>query len=77
MILYLIYAEYEIGKLCQYCTTAHIAHLISTFGFFRLASLYGTSEWVVGGSNTADATSRERRSRRGGYVAPKAASEEE
>ncbi len=77
MIFYLIYAEYDIGKLCQYCTTAHVAHVISVFGFFKLASMYDTSEWAVGTGSATEKSTRERRSRRVGYVAPKSASEEE
>ena len=77
MIFYLIYAEYDIGKLCQYCTTAHVAHVISVFGFFKLASMQNSSEWAVGTAGAVETSSRERRSRRGGYVAPKTVSEEE
>ena len=76
MIFYLIYAEYEIGKLCQYCTTAHISHAVSTFGFFRLTKMYGGSEWRDSSVITIETESKERR-KRGGYVAPKVASEEE
>lgn len=76
MIFYLIYAEYEIGKLCQYCTTAHVSHVISTFGFFRLSSMYGGSDWAGSTPNVTDSGGKERR-KRGGYVAPKVASEEE
>ncbi len=72
IILYLMYAEYEIGKICQFCTTAHIAHVVATIGFFRLSSLYGSSEWAVANSGISgmDSSKRERR-KRGGYVAPK------
>lgn len=76
MIFYLIYAEYEIGKLCQYCTTAHISHLISTFGFFRLTKMYGESDWGNNSPIEAVHNSKERR-KRSGYVAPKKYSEEE
>ncbi len=79
MIFYLIYAEYEIGKLCQYCTTAHVSHVITTFGFFRLGSMYGTSDWGIGSVSTSssEVDNSERKSRRGGYVAPVSSSEEE
>tara|TARA_B100000700_G_C15055410_1_gene862549 strand:+ start:3825 stop:4532 length:708 start_codon:yes stop_codon:yes gene_type:complete len=78
IILYLMYAEYKIGKICQFCTTAHIAHVAATFGFITLSKMYGTSDWAVGNSSvgTIDPSARERR-KRGGYVAPKQASEEE
>jgi uncharacterized membrane protein len=77
MIFYLIYAEYDIGKLCQYCTTAHVSHVITTFGFFRLSSMYGTKDWGVGTSGLSDSDTKDRKSKRGGYVAPVTASEEE
>ena len=78
MIFYLIYAEYEIGKLCQYCTTAHVSHVIAVFGFFRLSSMYESSDWGgVSTSSTAEESSAKERRKRGGYVAPKIASEEE
>ena len=78
IILYLMYAEYEIGKICQFCTTAHIAHIAATIGFFRLSKMFGSSDWDVasGGAKIVDPIARERR-KRGGYVAPKQASEEE
>jgi len=77
VILYLMYAEYDIGKICQFCTTAHVAHVAATVGFFRLSKLYGTSDWATGGSeSTVTQTSKERR-KRGGYVAPTQISEEE
>ncbi len=78
MIFYLIYAEYEIGKLCQYCTTAHISHVVTTFGFFRLGSMYGTSDWGIGAvGGTSEDGVKDRKSRRSGYVAPTSSSEEE
>ena len=77
IILYLMYAEYEIGKICQFCTTAHIAHIAATIGFFRLSNMFGSREWDVSGdTKVVDEAARERR-KRGGYVAPKQASEEE
>ena len=77
MIFYLIYAEIEIGKLCQYCTTAHVAHIVSVFGFFRLTKMHGTSAWGAGMMSDLSEVRRERRAKRGGYVAPKQAREEE
>ena len=76
MILYLIYAEYDIGKLCQYCTTAHVSHIITTIGFFRLGSMYGTNAWGIGTLSEDEKSSRERK-KRTGYIAPKIVSEEE
>ena len=77
IILYLMYAEYEIGKICQFCTTAHIAHIAATIGFFRLSNMFGSREWDVSGdTKVVDEAARERR-KRGGYVAPKQASEVE
>ena len=76
MILYLIYAEYDIGKLCQYCTTAHVSHIITTIGFFRLGSIYGTNAWGIGTLSEDEKSARERK-KRTGYIAPKIISEEE
>ena len=78
MIFYLIYAEYEIGKLCQYCTTAHVAHVVAVFGFFSLTRMYEGSSYSeqLTESTSAKSEAKERR-KRGGYVAPKNASEEE
>ena len=71
VILYLMYAEYEIGKICQFCTTAHIAHVGATIGFFKLSKMYGTNEWAsVSAAQSVDVVAKERR-KRGGYVAPK------
>ncbi|MDP6869362.1 MAG: vitamin K epoxide reductase family protein [Candidatus Poseidoniaceae archaeon] len=69
IVMYLIYAEIEIGKLCQYCSTAHVSHLIATYGFFSLSKMHGTSEWGVGMMDDARAARKERRKTRG-YIAP-------
>ena len=77
VVLYLMYAEYQIGNICQFCTVAHISHVAVTIGFFRLAKMYGTSDWeVIGSSKPTNLAAKERR-KRGGYVAPKQSSEEE
>lgn len=77
VILYLMYAEFKIGKICQFCTLAHIAHVGATIGFFRLANMYGTSDWAsIGSFKSVDVVAKERR-KRGGYVAPTQSSEEE
>ena len=42
----LVSYELKEGKLCLYCTTAHIANLAALVGFFRLKRLYeNNSEW--------------------------------
>ncbi len=77
IIFYLMYAEYEIGKICQFCTTAHVAHIAGAIGLVRLSSMYGTSEWLGTNSSTGTESATRERRKRGGYVAPKVASEEE
>jgi len=77
VILYLMYAEFKIGKICQFCTLAHIAHIGATIGFFRLANMYGTSDWAkVSSLKSVDVVAKQRR-QRGGYVAPTQINEEE
>ena len=77
VILYLMYAEFKIGKICQFCTLAHIAHVGATIGFFRLANMYGTSDWAsISSFKSVDVVAKERR-KRGGYVAPTQSNEEE
>ena len=77
VIMYLIYAEFQIEKLCQYCTTAHVAHLITTFGFFKLGNMQKTSEWNSNINDEAINARKERRSRSRGYVAPTESDSEE
>ena len=46
-------------------TVAHISHVAVTIGFFRLAKMYGTSDWeVIGGSKPTNLAAKERRKRR-------------
>ena len=45
VILLLIYYEIKMGKICQYCTTAHVANIAAMFGFIELEKVYATDEW--------------------------------
>ncbi|MBT60828.1 MAG: hypothetical protein CMA63_04660 [Euryarchaeota archaeon] len=45
VILLLISYEYKIEKICQYCTTAHVANIAALVGFFRLMRMSETPEW--------------------------------
>ena len=70
VIFYLIYAEFSIGKLCQYCTTAHLAHVFGLVGTVLLLKAYDEDNWadesdVLEGDDKVD-----RRGRKQGYVAP-------
>ena len=57
-----MYAEFKIGKICQFCTLAHIAHVGATIGFFRLANMYGTSDWAsISSFKSVDVVAKERR----------------
>ena len=33
------------GKICQFCTMAHIANVISLFGFWRAGKLHEEGLW--------------------------------
>jgi len=77
IVFYLMYAEYSIGKICQFCTTAHVAHVIVTVGFFQLAKSYESGNWDGASNKTTEEVVAKERRRRGGYVAPIQASEEE
>ncbi|MDE0869892.1 MAG: vitamin K epoxide reductase family protein [Candidatus Poseidoniaceae archaeon] len=45
VIAMLVYYEFEMGKICQYCTTAHFANIAAFIGFFRLMRLNESKEW--------------------------------
>ena len=76
IVLYLMYAEYDIGKICQFCTTAHIAHVAVTVGFIRMARSYESGDWNNSSKSEEEVVAKERR-KRGGYVAPTQRYEEE
>ena len=70
IILYLIYAEFSIGKLCQFCTTAHLAHVFGLVGTVLLLKAYDENNWsdesdVLEGEDKVDRSGRKQ-----GYVAP-------
>ena len=70
IILYLIYAEYAIGKLCQYCTTAHLAHVFGLVGSVLLLKAYDENEWSDESDCSAEDNKYDRRERKQGYIAP-------
>ena len=77
VILYLMYAEYQIGKICQFCTAGSHSTRRGNNRFLQTCKMHGTSEWETTGSlKTVDVAAKERR-KRGGYVAPKQSNEEE
>jgi uncharacterized membrane protein len=41
----LISYEIEMEKLCQFCTTAHIANIVALAGFWQLRSMHGEKAW--------------------------------
>ena len=46
VVLLLVSYEIQEGKICLYCTTAHIANIAGLIGFLRLRKLYGDkSAW--------------------------------
>lgn len=74
IMLYLFYAEFAIGNLCQYCTVAHFAHATTTYGFFKLDKMYESNEWDPIGSTKTENPQTRRRTR--GYVEPIQSEEE-
>jgi uncharacterized membrane protein len=70
IIFYLIYAEFSIGKLCQYCTTAHFAHVFGLVGSVLLLKAYDENNWTDESDVLEGDDNVERRGRKQGYVAP-------
>ena len=53
VILYLISIEIREGKICMYCTTAHIANLCALFAFLKLRKLHDDNKlWNEKGTNS-------------------------
>jgi uncharacterized membrane protein len=44
-IAWLINAEYQMGKICPYCTAAHIGNLLLIYGFWKMSKLYDSGDW--------------------------------
>jgi uncharacterized membrane protein len=45
VIALLVSYEIEMGKICQFCTMAHISNVIALFGFWRATQLHDKGEW--------------------------------
>jgi uncharacterized membrane protein len=45
VIALLVSYEVEMGKICQFCTMAHISNVIALFGFWRATQLHDKGEW--------------------------------
>tara|TARA_B110000444_G_scaffold255724_1_gene290625 strand:+ start:6163 stop:6753 length:591 start_codon:yes stop_codon:yes gene_type:complete len=45
VIALLVYYEFQMEKICQYCTTAHLANIGAFIGFLRLMRMDDTKEW--------------------------------
>ena len=45
VIALLVSYEVEMGKICQFCTMAHIANVIALFGFWRATQLHDKGDW--------------------------------
>ena len=41
----LVYYEIQMEKICQYCSTAHLANIAAFIGFFRLMRMNDSSAW--------------------------------
>lgn len=45
VIALLVSYEIEMEKICQYCTTAHVANVIAMFGFWQAGKMHESGEW--------------------------------
>ncbi len=45
VIALLVYYEIQMEKICQYCSTAHLANIAAFIGFFRLVRMNDSSTW--------------------------------
>ena len=45
VIALLVSYEVRMGKICQFCTMAHIANVVSLFGFWRAGKLHEEGLW--------------------------------
>ena len=41
----LISYEIQMEKICQYCTTAHVANVIAMYGFWKASKMHDAGEW--------------------------------
>jgi uncharacterized membrane protein len=44
-IIWLMYAELQMGKICPYCTAAHMGNILLIYGFWQMGKLYDSGEW--------------------------------
>jgi len=45
VIALLVSYEVEMGKICQFCTMAHLSNVMALFGFWRATQLHDKGEW--------------------------------
>ena len=45
VIALLVYYEIQMGKICQFCTTAHVGNVLMIFGFFQLSKMWEENTW--------------------------------
>ena len=45
VIALLVYYEVQMGKICQFCTMAHIANVVCLFGFWRAGKMHDEGTW--------------------------------
>ena len=45
VIALLVYYEIQMGKICQFCTMAHIANIVCLFGFWRAGKMHDEGTW--------------------------------
>ena len=46
VIALLVSYEIQMGKICQFCTMAHISNVVALFGFWRAGKMHDLGEWT-------------------------------
>ena len=45
VIALLVSYEVQMGKICQFCTMAHIANVVALFGFWKASQMHDQGLW--------------------------------
>jgi uncharacterized membrane protein len=46
VIALLVSYEVQMGKICQFCTMAHISNIVALFGFWRAGKMHDLGDWT-------------------------------
>jgi len=44
-IIWLIYAEYQMVKICKFCTAVHMSNILLIYGFWQMSKFYDSGDW--------------------------------